>query len=219
MTINAQRQLVIKSLPPFNIRRKIALKESSLAEIVEAVEKSLPKNITGHIRTKTEYTHGNLRMMADSALLEEALMNLVKNAIEAMPAGGLLTIGTDQARLQNEPSYIIDDYNSLACAIVSITDSGTGIDKETMGRMFEPYFTTKPESGRGLGLSIAHSIIKQHGGCIKVESALGKGTTIKVYLPLVRAATDQTGTIPLPVSFFAKDMEKSKGRSVFAAAG
>jgi signal transduction histidine kinase len=205
MMINAQRQLVIKSLPPFNIRRKITLKESSLAEIVEAVRKSLPKHITGPIRTKTDYTHENLWMMADSTLLEEALMNLVENAIEAMPDGGLLTIGTDQVRLQNEPSYIFDDYNSLACAVVSITDSGTGMDKETMERMFEPFFTTKSETSRGLGLSIAHSIIKQHGGCIRVESTLGKGTTIKVYLPLARAATDQTEATLLPASFFSGD--------------
>ena len=216
--INAQRQLVIKSLPPFNIRRKITLKESSLAEIVEAVEKSLPKHITEPIRTKAEYAHKNLRMMADSTLLEEALMNLVENAIEAMPDGGLLTIGTDQVRFQNEPSYIFDNHNSLACAVVSITDSGTGMDKETMERMFEPFFTTKSGTGRGLGLSIAHSIIKQHGGCIRVESTPGKGTIIKVYLPLAKAAADRATTIPLPASFFAKNMDKSRGRSGFAGA-
>ena len=218
MMINAQRQLVIKSLPPFNIRRKITLKELSLAEIVEAIEKSLSKHITGPIRTETEYTHENLWMMADSTLLEEALMNLVENAVEAMPDGGLLTIGTDQVRFQNEPGYIIDNYNSLACAVISITDSGRGMDKETMGRMFEPYFTTKPEPGRGLGLSIAHSIIKKHRGCIKVKSTRGKGTTIKVYLPLARAFTDRAATIPLPLSFFAKNMDKSRGCGGFAGA-
>jgi signal transduction histidine kinase len=209
MMINAHRQPVIKSLPPFDIRRKITLKESNLGEIVGRVEKLLPKRAPGWIRTEIEHIHESLRIMADGALLEEALMNLVQNAIEAMSDGGLLTIRTDLVRFENEPVYIFHNYISPACAVISVTDSGAGMDKETMERMFEPFFTTKNETGRGLGLSITHSIIKQHGGCIKVESTSGKGTTIRVYLPLARAATDQTEAIPLSVPFFSSGVREA----------
>jgi two-component system cell cycle sensor histidine kinase/response regulator CckA len=219
MMINAHRQPVIKNLPPFNIRRKITLKESNLGKIVGTVEKLLPKRAPGWIRTEIEHIHKNLRIMADGSLLEEALMNLVQNAIEAMSDGGLLTIRTDLVRFENEPAYLFGNYMSPACAVISVTDSGTGMDRETMERMFEPFFTTKGETGRGLGLSVAHSIIKQHGGCIKVESALGKGTTIKVYLPLARAATDQTEAIPSSTSFFSNDAKRGLDYTGFAKAG
>jgi two-component system, cell cycle sensor histidine kinase and response regulator CckA len=188
MMMNAHRQPVIKSLPPFDIRRKFTLKESNLDEIVGRVEKLLPKRTPGCIRTKIERTDMNICIMADSALLEEALVSLTQNAIEAMPEGGLLTLRTGMVRFENEPVYIFNSYISPACAVISVTDSGTGMDKETMGRMFEPFFTTKGETGRGLGLSIAHSIVKQLGGCIKVESTLGKGTKIKIYHPLARGS-------------------------------
>jgi signal transduction histidine kinase len=219
MMINAHRQPVIKSLPPFDISRKITLKESNLGEIVGRVENLLPKRAYGCLRTKIENMHKNLCIMADGALLEEALMNLAQNAIEAMSEGGLLTIRTDLVRFENEPVYIFNNYISPACAIISVTDSGTGMDKETMERMFEPFFTTKGETGKGLGLSIVHSIVKQHGGCIKVESTLGKGTTIKIYLPLARAATDQTEAIPSSTSFFSNDAKRSLGYTGFAKAG
>jgi two-component system cell cycle sensor histidine kinase/response regulator CckA len=219
MMINVHKQPVLKSLPPFNIKKTINLKESNLGEIVETVEGVLPQWVDRGIRTKTEYIHRNLCVMADRARLGEALMNLVLNAVEAMPDGGLLTIRTNLVRFQKEPIYIFNNYMSLICAVLSVTDSGIGMDKETVQRMFEPFFTTKPETGRGLGLSIAHSIVKKHRGCIKVESTPGKGTTVKVYLPLARTAIEEREAIPLPESLLANRMNGSRGRSRFVEAG
>jgi len=101
-------------------------------------------------------------------------MNLVSNAAEAMDSndGGILTI---------ETRHLLEDSKVM----VSFADTGTGIPEENIPRLFEPFFTTKKKGkGVGLGLSVAYGIIQEHGGAIQVESALGKGTTFRVLLPV-----------------------------------
>jgi len=115
------------------------------------------------------------RIFADHQQLEQVLVNLLLNAIDAMPSGGKLSITTKTERKDGKLSMVI-----------SISDTGVGIDKELVSKIFLPFYTAGKKRGLGLGLSICERIVKNHGGTIEVESDLGKGTTFKLYLPLHR---------------------------------
>jgi two-component system, cell cycle sensor histidine kinase and response regulator CckA len=136
-----------------------------------------------------------LPVRADATQLDQVLINLALNAQDAMPAGGTLTIEATSVTL--EGATLAAEAPGLdpgAYAVVSVTDTGTGMDLKTKTRVFEPFFTTKPRGkGTGLGLSTAHGIVKQHGGAIAVRSALGQGSTFSVYLPLSAEAPDMPG--------------------------
>ena len=127
---------------------------------------------------------GNVRV--DPGQLEQVLLNLAVNARHAMLRGGTLTVASDTAspdRTPGGPSGSSTDHVRL-----TVTDTGVGMDAETQARIFEPFFTTRaPEEGTGLGLATVAGIVEQSGGVIEVESAPGKGTTFRVYLPRVDA--------------------------------
>jgi len=127
-----------------------------------------------------------LLVMADVGQLEQVLMNLATNARDAMPHGGRLSFSTNDVVVKDGSETQYDLPSPGKYAIISIADTGAGIDRESMERLFEPYYTTKEVGkGTGLGLSIVYGIIKQHGGSVQVSSELGKGTTINIYLPLI----------------------------------
>ena len=207
MANNVQKQSLIKSPSPFPVNSRMLLRETNLNEIVQAVAGLLPQHLDEDIQVKMELAPERLSIMADQAGIGEVVMKLVKNAAEAMPYGGILTINTNLVSSQaNRHTLPVG-----SCALMSVTDTGVGMDKMTMERMFEPYFTRKPGVGRGWGLSIARSIIRKHRGCFKVESALGKGTTIKIYLPLVRAATREEDVALPPGRSWIKSLTKTGG--------
>ena len=106
-------------------------------------------------------------------------MQLVRNARDAMPSGGAIRL--DVARVSNPQADLRGDYIRFRVA-----DSGAGMDWETQSRMFEPFFTTKrQDEGTGLGLSVTHGIVRNCGGSITVDSAIGAGTTMNIYFPAV----------------------------------
>ena len=144
------------------------------------------------------------RVKADPGQIEQVIMNLVVNAGDAMPAGGSLIIETrnvvvDDRYASTRPPIVPGEYVLLA-----VTDTGQGMDGETKARIFEPFFTTKEQGkGTGLGLATVYGIIKQSGGCVWVESELGRGARFEVYLPRVgedaaeSAACDESTAIPV----------------------
>jgi signal transduction histidine kinase len=113
-------------------------------------------------------------MYADPQQLQQVLLNLSLNAVDAMPNGGTLSIGAS-----------LDTAEGI---VVTVADTGSGIDPEVLPRIFQPFFTSKKRRGLGLGLPICDRIVKAHGGRITVESRPGHGTTFKIYLPLVPPA-------------------------------
>jgi PAS domain S-box-containing protein len=123
-------------------------------------------------------------ILADEDRLLQVFHNLVRNAIEAMPGGGRLTLVT---RLSTNPLFSKVDLGSgmRNMAEVAVADSGEGIPDATRARIFDPFFTTK-ENGLGLGLAICHRIMEEHKGAIHVESAPGRGTTVSCFLPIAR---------------------------------
>jgi two-component system, cell cycle sensor histidine kinase and response regulator CckA len=131
---------------------------------------SMPASVS--IRLSAESL--DARVLADRSQLEQVILNLVLNARDAMPAGGQITL-----------AVWVDHIRQVV--MMSVTDTGTGMDEGTRLRIFEPFFTTKPMgSGTGLGLSVVYGVVTQAGGAIRVDSEPGRGTTMRVSLPLVR---------------------------------
>ena len=126
-----------------------------------------------NIILKTDFIEKSPKILLDEKLFKQVMINLVQNAIVAMPEGGTLTIS---AKIKD------DKY------IISVTDNGIGMDENTVSRVFEPYFTTKV-TGTGLGLTMVYKIIKEFGGNIDVKSEVGKGTIFTISLPIPQKKT------------------------------
>lgn len=121
---------------------------------------------------------------ADPGQIEQAIMNLVLNARDAMPEGGTLTIVTANADLNDAYVATADEAATAGHVMITVSDTGVGMSEEIRQRLFEPFFSAKPvDKGSGLGLSIVHGIVKQAGGHIKVTSELGKGSVFRLYFP------------------------------------
>mgnify|MGYP001576690712 CR=1 FL=1 len=177
-----------QSLLAFSRKQVINPKPVNLNEITASVEKILLRIIGEDIELKTILSGiRDLRVMADAGQLEQVLMNLAANARDAMPEGGTLTIETSTAELDINFLKIHEYGKPGMYAMITVTDTGHGMDENTRQRIFEPFFTTKEVGkGTGLGLSMVYGIIKQHSGYINCYSEQGKGTTFRIYLPLIK---------------------------------
>jgi len=183
---------LVQRLLAFSRKQIIDLKPVHLNEIVKKVEKLLLSIIGEDIDFQTILTDEDLTIMVDSGQIEQVLMNLATNARDAIPEGGLLTIETDLVEMDNEYLKTHGYGKPGTYALVTVTDTGIGIDEKTREKVFEPFFTTKEVGkGTGLGLSMAYGIVKQHNGYINVYSELGKGTTFKIYLPVIKAEVEK----------------------------
>ncbi|MCK5231062.1 MAG: response regulator, partial [Desulfobulbaceae bacterium] len=191
-----------QSLLAFSRQQIIHPEPVRLHEIIQGIKKLLMRLIGEDIEIKTDLCDKNLTIMADSGHIEQVLMNLGANARDAMPDGGTLTITIDRVELDNG-FMKMHGYKEASglYGLITVSDTGEGMDEETRKKIFEPFFTTK-ELGRGtgLGLSIIYGIVRQHNGFIDVYSEPGKGTTFKIYLPVIRSAVKKVEqeTLPTP---------------------
>ena len=154
-----------------------------MKEVLKLVRATIPMNIeiTSHIKPDCGM------VFADPTQVHQIIMNLVTNAYHAVEqTGGTINLELKETEFEKDDSMKSGKY-----ACISISDTGTGIDKTLIDKIFDPYFTTKElGKGTGLGLSVVHGIVKEHGGDIRVYSEVGKGTTFHVYLPLLEDARD-----------------------------
>jgi CheY-like chemotaxis protein/two-component sensor histidine kinase len=167
-------------------RKQVTLMEATdVNEVIRATERYLSSLVSEGIELVVELADGNLTVLGDKAQMEHVLINLATNAIDAMPEGGTLTIRSRRAEYGSD---VVEHHARITAgtyAVIAIADTGGGIDKKTQEKIFEPFFTTKEVGkGTGLGLSMVYGIVERHGGCVSVESDVGKGTTFEVYLPL-----------------------------------
>ena len=174
-----------QSLLAFSRKQPVALEPEILNEIVEKVKHLLIALSGETTLITTELTDCDVVVMADCDKLEQVIVNLATNAVDAMPEGGRLCINTAVIDADETFTFKHGLDKKGKYAVLSVSDTGTGMDEETKKKVFEPFFTTKERGkGTGIGLSIAYGIIKQHNGNIDVVSEPGSGTTVNVYLPI-----------------------------------
>lgn len=143
----------------------------------------LKTSLSTQVSMKTDLATELWEVHTDRSEIENAIINLAINARDAMPAGGTITIRADNATIRSPASRFLS-LNAGDYACLSITDTGEGMDQETLSRIFEPFFTTKePGKGTGLGLASIFGFVRQSGGDVVAESAIESGTTITIYLP------------------------------------
>jgi PAS domain S-box-containing protein len=179
---------MVKKLLAFSRKERLETAPVDLADVVRDVSGMLQHLVPETIRIDLSGVQPGVWVPADRGALDQILINLVTNARDAMLQGGDLLLATRRASIDRtfwmehgwgEPG----DYG-----VLSVRDTGVGMDEETRAHMFEPFFTTKPrEQGTGLGMAMVYGLVKQHGGFVSVESRLGHGTTVVIYLP----ATDR----------------------------
>jgi PAS domain S-box-containing protein len=163
----------------------------------------LSRAVGPDLRFTTHFDDSMPPVLVDAAGFENALLNLVVNARDAMPNGGAITISTQLTRLEeNYPPVQAGELKAGRYACVSVSDTGSGMSKEILDRVFEPFFTTKPRGkGTGLGLAMVYGFVKQSGGSVRIYSEPGVGTTVTFYLLLagdVAQSAPATDRIPSP---------------------
>lgn len=179
---------LVKSLLAFSRQQMINPRPVNISEIIGEVGELFLRVIGEDIELKIILAPEDLIIMADSVQIEQALLNIATNARDAMPDGGLLSLETALVELGDEFIETHGYCTPGEYALISVTDTGIGMDKEIKSRIFEPFFTTKEVGkGTGLGLSMVYGTIKQHEGFINVYSEPGKGSTFNIYLPLIKA--------------------------------
>ncbi len=181
---------LIQSLLAVGKKQVFSLKPTSPNELVGRMKKLLKAMVNDAVELRIRSAGIAPSVMADASQLERVIINLVANARDAMPRGGVVTVQAGAAVVDNEFLNTHGFGETGKYAVITVEDTGIGMDEETRAKIFEPFFTTKGfEKGTGFGLSIAYEIVKQHNGYLLVASAPGKGATFSIYLPAMAEKT------------------------------
>ena len=179
----------------FSRRQALEPERLDINKLVSGLLELLRRSLGEQISIETVLGGGLWPTFADPHQLENALLNLALNARAAMPEGGCLTIETANTFLDAAYARRFGDVEAGQYVVLCVTDTGAGIPEEIIDRVFEPFFTTKPVGdGSGLGLAMVHGFVKQSGGHVRIYSEEGEGTTVKVYLPRMTKAAEETAT-------------------------
>jgi len=185
----------------FGRRQPLNPKLVDVAQLITNFADLLRRTLGETIELRTIVTGSSHLALVDSSQLQNALLNLVLNARDAMPRGGRLTVEVSRSLLDRDYAAMYPEVRSGSFVLVSVTDTGSGMSAEVKQRAFEPFFTTKGLSaGTGLGLSMVYGFVKQSGGHVQIYSEIGKGTSIRLFLPYATAqgVGDEPGAPNLP---------------------
>ncbi len=174
---------MIKKLLSFSRHAALTFQVLDLAQVVGELLGTLRRLLPAHIDVKLQRDHDPVRILADAGAMEQILINLATNARDAMPRGGELMLQVHRVDVARPPAGA--QPGSYAC--LTVRDTGIGMDERVRARAFEPFFTTKPPGeGSGLGMAMLYGLTQQHGGFVELESEVGVGTSVRVYIPLAR---------------------------------
>ncbi|OPY04667.1 MAG: Blue-light-activated protein [Syntrophorhabdus sp. PtaB.Bin184] len=188
---------LVRGLLAFSRQQAIILNPVGVNSIVRRTEKLLRRLVTEDIEVKISLAPEEIVITADTTQIDQILFNLATNARDAMPGGGTLSIETRAVELTEEFRHLHGYGQPGRYALLSVSDTGVGMDRKTGERAFEPFFTTKEVGkGTGLGLSTVYGIVKQHDGYISLYSEPGKGTTFQIYLPVAKGAGREEEALP-----------------------
>ncbi|MHA6195841.1 PAS domain-containing protein [Pseudomonas wadenswilerensis] len=172
----------------FSRLQTLAPRPVSMDQIARGMEDMICSTVGPAVQVELKLAEGRWQVLCDPGQMESALLNLCINARDAMPDGGWLTISTEERLLQRAELADLDDLRPGRYAVVAVSDTGTGMSPEILARAFEPFFTTKPPGqGTGLGLSQIYGFMRQSGGLVQIDTQVGKGTTVRLCLPLHEA--------------------------------
>jgi two-component system cell cycle sensor histidine kinase/response regulator CckA len=235
---NAKRATaLVRQLLAFSRQQKLELQVLKIPDAIAEITHLLQRLIGESIQLDVQHVRELWNVRADKTQLEQVIVNLCVNARDAMDHGGSLLLRTENVTLTEALNIGNDTTPSGDYVILSVTDTGKGIDPTHLNKIFDPFFSTKEVgSGTGLGLATVYGIVRQSGGIIEVNSALGRGTTFKIYLPrytgperVAEVVTEEKtgdltgmGTILLvededPVRIFSSRVLKNKGYTVIEA--
>jgi len=175
----------------FGRRQALEPKVINLGRLVAGMDEMLRRALGEAIEIETVAAGGLWNTLIDPTQVENAVLNLAINARDAMDGTGKLTIEVGNAALDDAYALAHPDVTAGQYVMLAVSDTGSGMTPEIMAKVFEPFFSTKPEGrGTGLGLSMVYGFVKQSGGHVKIYSEVGQGTTIKLYLPRIHQSED-----------------------------
>jgi signal transduction histidine kinase/CheY-like chemotaxis protein len=183
---------LVHSLLAFGRKQMMNPKPVNINSIIVKLELLLRRLIGEDIDLRVHLTERDLTVLADAGQIEQVLMNLATNARDAMPDVGTISIHTEMIKLDNKFVQLHGYGEPGKYTLITVSDTGEGMDEKTRERIFEPFFTTKDVGkGTGLGLAMTYGIIKQHDGYITCYSEPGRGTTFKIYLPVISEKAEE----------------------------
>jgi two-component system, cell cycle sensor histidine kinase and response regulator CckA len=191
---------LIRKLLGFSRRQRLEMKPTEVGHIITGLSSLARRLLPATIDLKIEVPPGPLFALADATALEQILVSIITNSRDAMPEGGTLVVDATSVAITGREIGNETGPQDASCARIRIADTGTGMDEETKERIFEPFFSTKAVGdGQGLGMSMVFGLVAQMDGHIAVESELGVGTTVDIYIPQTpappAAASRQTATV------------------------
>jgi signal transduction histidine kinase len=179
----------------FSRRQPLEPRAADLVQMLDSMSDLLRRTLGENIEIETRVAPGLWPAFADLNQLDNAILNIAINARDAMDGQGRLTISASNCRVDAQQASGDSEIAPGEYVVLSISDTGQGIEKDVLDRVFEPFFSTKPVGqGTGLGLSQVYGFVKQTGGHVKIDSVPGQGTTITLYLP--RAHVEEEGALP-----------------------
>ena len=188
--LGTERATALTRQPPAFARQEVIQPRAlNLSDIFASVEPLLLRTLGEHVELITDLASDLPLVLVDPGRIEQVLVNLAVNARDAMPGGGKLTVQTTSAQI-GEPAATLIGLPHGPYVMLKVSDTGCGMPKHILDRVFEPFFSTKPEGeGTGLGLATVYGVITQAGGNVRIYSEPGMGTTLTAYLPVTAAST------------------------------